>query len=58
MSIFKVIVGVALSRPPSIHEYRKVVVEADNAIEAKLIAAQIAACTCTMPVSTVIEIEE
>lgn len=50
--IYHVQVGVALQRPPRTDEYRKVAVEAVNGHEAMLIAAQIAACTSTMPVST------
>lgn len=52
MAVFYVQVGVALQRPPRTDEYRKVVVEAVNGHEAMLIAAQVAACTSTMPVST------
>lgn len=52
MTVYSIMVGVALSYPPRTHEYRKVCVEAPNAREAKLLAAQIAACTSTMPVST------
>lgn len=53
--IYRVIVGVALRRPPREDEFRLTVVEADNPTEAKLIAAQIAACTSVMPVSTVLD---
>lgn len=53
--IYTVIVGVALSRPPKIDEYRKVLVEATGKYEAMLIAAQISANTSTMPVYTKIE---
>lgn len=55
MAVFSIIVGVALSRPPRTDEYRKVVVEAPNGREAMLVAAQMAACTSTMPVSTEVE---
>lgn len=50
--IFTVEVGVALNRPPTTDEIRKVRVIADNATEASIIAAQIASCTSVMPVST------
>jgi hypothetical protein len=50
--IYRVQVGVALRRPPAVHEYRLVVVEAADRWEALLVAAQISACTSTMPVST------
>lgn len=50
--VYRVMVGVALRYPPAEHEFRLVMVEADSPWEAKLIAAQISACTSTMPVST------
>lgn len=53
--IYEVIVGVALARPPKVDEYRKTLVVADSAVEAQLIACQIAACTSVMPVSSRIE---
>jgi hypothetical protein len=52
MAVFHVQVGVALRRPPRTDEYRRVAVEADSWWEAQLVAAQIAACTSVMPVST------
>jgi len=52
MAVFEIVVGVALRRPPGTDQYRKVLVEASTVVEAKLVAAQIAACTSTMPVST------
>lgn len=52
MTVFEVVVGVALARPPRVDEYRKVLVDAGDAVEATLIAAQIVACTSVMPVST------
>lgn len=55
MRVYTVVVGVAHSRPPTIQEYRKIKVAADNRTEASLVATQIAACTCEMPVSTSIE---
>jgi len=51
MAVFPIIVGVALSRPPRTHEYRKVVVEARHVWEAKLIAAQVVECSSVMAVS-------
>ena len=51
-AVYRVIVGGALSRPPRLDEYRLLLVAADNGLEAELVAAQIAACTCVMPVST------
>lgn len=50
MSIHTVVVGVALDRPPTVDEYRRYVVEAEDPTEATLIALQMAACTSTMPV--------
>jgi hypothetical protein len=50
--IYYVEAGVALERPPTVQEYRKYVVWAPSATEASLTAAQMAACTCVMPVST------
>lgn len=50
--IYVVIVGVALRRPPAVHEYRKTLVAAATPTEAKLIACQIAACTSVMPVTS------
>jgi hypothetical protein len=52
MAVYSIIVGVALAYPPRVHEYRKIMVEAPNVREAKLVAAQMAACSSTMPVST------
>ena len=43
-------VGVALSRPPKLDEYRRIVVLAASEIEGRLIACQIAACTSKMVV--------
>lgn len=53
---FRVVVGVALRRPPTVDEYRLVVVEADSGSEAMLVAAQMAACTSVMPVSTKLDV--
>lgn len=53
--IYTVIVGVALSRPPKIDEYRKVLVVANGRYEAMLIAAQMSSNTSTMAVYTQIE---
>lgn len=50
-----VTVGVALKRPPTIDEYRHTVVWAEDGVEAELIALQVAACTCVMPVWSVVE---
>jgi len=55
MAVYSILVGVALAYPPRTHEYRKVMVEAPNLREAKLVAAQMAACSSTMPVSTELE---
>lgn len=46
-----VTVGVALSRPPRVHEYRRYAVAADDAVEAVQAALQMACCTSVMPVS-------
>lgn len=50
--IFTVHVGVCLTRPPCADgdEWRRTVVEAGDETEAMLVAAQIAAATCEMPV--------
>jgi len=48
--IFYVHVGVAHSRPPEIHEYRRYAVEGRSMIDAKEAALQMAACTSVMPV--------
>lgn len=48
--IFYVHVGVALERPPKIHELRRYAVEARSGIEAKEIALCMACCTSVMPV--------
>jgi hypothetical protein len=50
VTIYHVVVGVCLVRPPAVDEYRKVVVAADGPLEAELLACQIAACTSEMPV--------
>lgn len=50
MAVYAVEVGVALSRPPVIEEYRYVLVEADGWTEANLVACQIAAGSSVMPV--------
>lgn len=52
MPVFTVIVGVALERPPTVQEYRKVLVAAESKYEAELVATQVAACTSVMPVSS------
>jgi hypothetical protein len=48
--IFYVHVGVALERPPEIHEYRRYAVEARSGIQAKELALLMASCTSVMPV--------
>lgn len=48
--IFYIHVGVALKRPPAVHEYRRIAVEASGPWEAEKIATQMAACTSVMPV--------
>lgn len=52
MRIYTYVVGVALARPPKVDEYRKVLVAADSAIEAQILACQIAAGSSVMPVSS------
>lgn len=49
--VWYVVVGVALSRPPAVHELRKYAVAAESETEARLIACQMAGCTSVMPVS-------
>ena len=52
-------VGVALTRPPKVDELRRIIVEADTETDAKLLACQIAMCTCVMPVSAeIVEITD
>ena len=53
--IYRINVGVALSRPPAVHEIRRYVVEAPESTEAQLIALQMASCTSVMPVSAEVE---
>ncbi len=48
--IWYVHVGVALARPPEIHEYRRYAVEAPSGLQAKETALLMASCTSTMPV--------
>lgn len=48
-------VGVALARPPAVHEIRRYAVEAPEPTEAQLIALQIASCSSVMPVWAQIE---
>lgn len=48
--IWYVHVGVALARPPEIHEYRRYAVEAPSGLQAKEIALLMASCTSVMPV--------
>lgn len=48
--IYRVDVGVALSRPPKIDEYRTYAIEAGSKVEANILACQMAACTSVMPV--------
>lgn len=50
--IHYVTVGVALSRPPKVDEWRRYCVVAATRQEAELIAQQIAACTSVMPVES------
>jgi len=47
---YRYVVGVALSRPPKIDEYRGYVVVADTDAEARTVALQMASCTSVMPV--------
>jgi hypothetical protein len=54
--VWSVTVGVALRRPPVIDEYRHTQVWAETGTEAELIACQVAACTCVMPVFSIVEI--
>lgn len=53
--VWSVTVGVALTRPPIIDEYRHTKVWAETGLEAELIACQVAACTSVMPVWAVVE---
>lgn len=48
--LYTVHVGVALHRPPAVHEWRRVRVAASSDAEARLVACQMAACTSVMPV--------
>lgn len=50
MNTYRILVAVALSRPPGQHEFRSYVIAADNYTEAQTIALQMAACTSVMPV--------
>ena len=56
--VFSVNVGVALWRPPAIHEWRHVKVWAEDETEAVLIACQVSSCTggTVMPVYAELEI--
>lgn len=49
MVVFVIEVDVALVRPPTVNEIRYYRTEAPTAMEAALISAQVAACTCVMP---------
>jgi hypothetical protein len=51
--IHYVTVGVATSRPPGVHEYRRYALYGGTHAEAELVALQMAACTSTMPVEIV-----
>lgn len=53
---YRVNVAVALSRPPSIDEWRHYHIVADTGSDAALAACQMAACTSVMPVA--VEVEE
>lgn len=53
--IVTVHVAVALSRPPTIDEYRRIVVEAENAVQGRLLACQIACCTSVMAVEAIVQ---
>lgn len=55
MFTFSIIVGVALKRPPKVDEYRKVVISANNQVEAEILACWIAGYNTVMPVSTELE---
>ncbi len=53
--IYVIEVGIAHHYPPTIHEFVKVMVQADNPCEAELIANQIAATRAgCMPVCSVV----
>jgi hypothetical protein len=47
--IYTVNLGVALARPPVVHEWRRYEIEATSWNDARLIAGQMAACTSVMP---------
>lgn len=49
-AVYRVVVGVCLARPPTVDEYRLVVVVASSRVEAMLVATQISACTSVMAV--------
>jgi hypothetical protein len=56
--IHAVTVGVALTRPPTLDEWRRVIVSASSEAEAQLVACQISACTSVMPVVSWIDRED
>jgi hypothetical protein len=49
--IYEVNVGLALARPPVIHEWRRYRIEAPSWTDARLAALQMAACTSVMPLA-------
>jgi hypothetical protein len=49
--IFYVNVAVTLERPPTVQEWRRYAVVAENPTEARLVALQMASCTSVMPVA-------
>jgi hypothetical protein len=51
-------IGVALSRPPQVDEYRKVILTAPNELEAWQTACLMASAGAVMPVSSVLEYVE
>ena len=57
MKAWSVNVGVALARPPAIHQWRHCVVWAADEVEAVLVACQMASCTggTVMPVYAELE---
>lgn len=59
MPVFGIEIDVALVRPPTVDEIRYYVVEAPDALEAALIAGQMASCTSVMPLGfRIVEWEE
>lgn len=50
MTIHYINVGVALQRPPEVHEYRRYAIYGGTHADAELVACQMASCTSVMPV--------